>query len=75
MAGHHRYTEDRTLSRGEKEPCFKTKSMTLGLFRANDVPLPRQIDVDLLEQRLHHPRLREPLGIEPDGLGVRHPVC
>ena len=41
---------------------------------ARDIPSPRQIAIELLEQRLEHPRLRQPLAIEPDSLGIRHPV-
>jgi hypothetical protein len=37
---------------------------------ARDVALPRQIAVELLEKRLDNTRLRKPLAIEPDGLGV-----
>ena len=39
-----------------------------------DIALARQIAVELAEQLLDQTRLRQPLAIEPDRLGVRHPV-
>jgi hypothetical protein len=44
------------------------------LSSPRDVTLPRQIAVELLEQRLHHTRLRQRLAIKPDRLGIRHPI-
>ena len=44
------------------------------LTAPRDVALPRQMAVELPEQRLHHARLRQRHAVEPDRLGVRHPV-